>query len=148
MNTSQTSRVENNSIKGKNTTSTNLIFLSLEPLKEKASLMSQMVKNLPAVQETPVQSLGWKNPLEKEMTIHSSVLAWRITWTREPGGLQSMELPRVGHDCVTNTFNFKLFLEKRLYYLSLKITKLVSYERINMYQLKIKQHRICLAVNL
>ena len=107
MNTSQTSRVENNSIKGKNTTSTNLIFLSLEPLKEKASLMSQMVKNLPAAQETPVQSLGWKNPLEKEMTIHSSVLAWRITWTREPEGLQSMELPRVGHDCVTNTFNFK-----------------------------------------
>ena len=107
MNTSQTSRVENNSIKGKNTTSTNLIFLSLEPLKEKASLMSQMVKNLPAAQETPVQSLGWKNPLEKEMTIHSSVLAWRITWTREPGGLQSMELPRVGHDCVTKTFNFK-----------------------------------------
>ena len=98
MNTSQTSRVENNSIKGKNTTSTNLIFLSLEPLKEKASLMSQMVKNLPAAQETPVQSLGWKNPLEKEMTTHSSTLAWKIPWTEEPGGLQSTGSQRVGHN--------------------------------------------------
>ena len=85
MNTSQTSRVENDNIKGKNITSTNLIFLSLESLKEKASLMSQMVKNLPAMQETPVQSLGWKDPLEKGMAIHSSVLAWRIPWTEEPG---------------------------------------------------------------
>ena len=98
MNTSQTSKVENNNIKGKNITSTNLIFLSLESLKEKASPMSQMVKNLPAMQETPVQSLGWKDPLEKGMAIHSSVLAWRVPWTREPGGLQSMGLQRVGHD--------------------------------------------------
>jgi len=98
MNTSQTSKVENDNIKGKNITSTNLIFLSLESLKEKASPMSQMVKNLPAMQETPVQSLGWKDPLEKGMAIRSSVLAWRVPWTREPGGLQSMGLQRVGHD--------------------------------------------------
>jgi len=50
------------------------------------------------MQETRVQSLGQKNPLEKEMTTHSSILAWRILWTEEPGGLQSTEWQRVGHD--------------------------------------------------
>ena len=98
MNTSQTSRVENDNIKGKNITSTNLIFLSLESLKEKASLMSQMVKNLPAMQETPVQSLGWKDPLEKGMATHSSILARRIPWTEESGRLQFMGSQRVGHN--------------------------------------------------
>ena len=60
--------------------------------------MAQKVKNLPAVQETQVQSLGWEDPLEKEMTIHSSILAWRILWTEEPGGLQSMGSQRVRHN--------------------------------------------------
>ena len=55
-----------------------------------ASLVTQMVKNLPAVQETQVPSLAHENPLEKAMAIHSGVLAWRIPWTEEPGGLQSM----------------------------------------------------------
>ena len=64
----------------------------------KASLVAQMVKNLPAMQETQVQSLGWEDPLEKEMAIHSSTLAWKIPWTEEPGRLQSMGLQRVGHD--------------------------------------------------
>ena len=50
----------------------------------------QSVKNLPAMQETRVRFLGWKDPLEKEMATHSSALAWRILWTEEPGGLQSM----------------------------------------------------------
>ena len=49
-----------------------------------------MVKNLPAKQETQVPSLGWEDPLEKEMATHSSILAWEIPWTEEPGGLQSM----------------------------------------------------------
>ena len=49
-----------------------------------------MVKNLPALWETQVQSLGWEDPLEREMATHSSILAWRIPWTEEPGGLQSM----------------------------------------------------------
>ena len=53
-------------------------------------LVAQTVKNLPAMQETKVQSLGWEDPLEKGMAIHSSILAWRIPWTEEPGGLQSM----------------------------------------------------------
>ena len=54
--------------------------------------MAQMVKNLPAIQETQVQSLDWEDPLEKEMATHSSILAGRILWTEEPGGLQSMGL--------------------------------------------------------
>ena len=49
-------------------------------------------------QETQVRSLGWEDPLEKEMAIHSSILGWKIPWTEEPGGLQSMGLQRVGHD--------------------------------------------------
>ena len=59
-----------------------------------ASLVAQMVKNLPAMQETQVQSLGQENPLEKGMATHSSILAWRIPWTEEPGRLQSMGFPR------------------------------------------------------
>ena len=60
--------------------------------------MTQMIKNPPAMQETQVQSLGQEGPLEEGMTIHSSVLAWRIPQTEEPGGLQTMELQRFGHD--------------------------------------------------
>ena len=63
-----------------------------------ASLVAQMVKNLPATWETWVRSLGWEDPLEKEMASHSSILAWRIPWTEEPGRLQSMESQRVGHN--------------------------------------------------
>ena len=57
-----------------------------------------MVKSLPTMWETWVQSLGWED-LEKEMATHSSILAWRIPWTEEPGRLQSMGLQRVGHNC-------------------------------------------------
>ena len=57
-----------------------------------------MVKNLPAMQETQVQSLGREDPLEKEMAIHSSTIAWKIPWTEEPGRLQSMGSLRVRHD--------------------------------------------------
>ena len=60
-----------------------------------------MVKNPPAMQKTWVQSLGLENPLEKEMETHSSILAWKIPWTEEPGGLQSMGSQRVGHDLAT-----------------------------------------------
>ena len=63
-----------------------------------ASLVAQSIKNLPAMQETQVQSLGWEDPLEKGMATHSSILAWRIPWTEEPGELQSMGLQRVGRD--------------------------------------------------
>ena len=57
-----------------------------------------MVKNLPAIQESWVRSLGWEDPLEKGMATHSSILAWRIAWTEEPGGLQFTGWQRVGHD--------------------------------------------------
>ena len=57
-----------------------------------------VVKNLAAMQETWVQSLGWEDPLKKEMSTHSSILAWRIPWTEEPGGLQSTGSQRVRHD--------------------------------------------------
>ena len=90
-------------------------------------LVAQMIKNLPAVQETWVRSLGWKDPLEKGMSTHSSILAWEIAWAEEPVRLQSMESQRVGYDwaqthaqhshlrlsayvetmTATNIFNFK-----------------------------------------
>ena len=59
-----------------------------------------MVKNLPAMRETQVQFLGWNDPLGKGMETHCSILAWRIPWTEEPGGLQSIASRRVGHDGV------------------------------------------------
>ena len=63
-----------------------------------ASLVVQRLKHLPTMPETWVRSLSREDPLEKEMATHSSILAWRIPWTEEPGGLQSMGLQRVGHD--------------------------------------------------
>ena len=65
---------------------------------EGASLLTQMVKNLPAIWETRVQSLGREAPLEEGMATHSSILAWRVPWTEEPGGLQSMGSQRVRRD--------------------------------------------------
>jgi len=66
-----------------------------------ASLVVQMVKNLPAVQETQVRSLRQEHPLEKGMATYSNSLAWRIPWTEKPGGLQSMGSQRVGYDSAT-----------------------------------------------
>jgi len=62
------------------------------------SLVIQTVKHLSTMQETRVQALGWEDPLEKEMAIHSSTIAWKIPWTEEPGRLQSMGSQRVKHD--------------------------------------------------
>ena len=61
-------------------------------------LVAQLVESPPAMQETWVRYLGWEDSLEKEMATHSSILAWRIPWTEEPGGLESMESQRVGHN--------------------------------------------------
>ena len=66
--------------------------------KYRTSLVAQTVKNLPAMQEMRVRSLGWEDPLEQEMATHSSILAQKIPWTDEPGGLQAMESQRVRHD--------------------------------------------------
>ena len=65
---------------------------SYDKVKSIASLMAQRLKRLPTMRKTWVRPLGWEDPLEKEMATHSSILAWRITWTEEPGGLQSREL--------------------------------------------------------
>ena len=72
--------------------------LVLAQVLQGASLVAQRIKRLPAMQETRVWSLGWENPLEKEMATHSSILTWRIPWTEEPGGLQSTGSQRIRHD--------------------------------------------------
>ena len=69
-------------------------------------LVALMVKNLLAMQKTWVRSLGWEDPLEKGMATHSSILAWKVPWTKEPGGVQSMGLQRVGFDWATHFFNY------------------------------------------
>ena len=65
---------------------------------ERASLVAQMTKNLLAMQDMQVRSLGWEDPLEDEMATHSSIPSWEIPWTKEPGGLQPMGSQRVGRD--------------------------------------------------
>ena len=74
------------------------MFICKLHINFKVSLLAQMVKNLPAMQETWVQSLGQEDPLEKRMATRYSILAWRVPWTEEPGGLQSMGSQRVGQD--------------------------------------------------
>ena len=78
----------------------------------RASLVAQLVKNLPAMQETQVQSLDWENPLEKEIATQSSILAWRIPWTGHPGGLQSMGSQRIGHDWDTHFHFSSMYLHQ------------------------------------
>ena len=65
---------------------------------DRTSLVVQMVKHLPTMCETWVQFLGWEDPLEKEIATHFSILAWKIPWTEEPGGLESRGSQRIGHD--------------------------------------------------
>ena len=77
-------------------------------------LVAQMVKTPPAMKETQVWSLGWEDPLEKSMATHSSLLVWRIPWTEEPGGLQSVKLQRVRHDWASNSFTFTSFYKWNL----------------------------------
>ena len=78
-------------------------FIRIFPMCCRASWVAQTVKNLPAMQETWVWSLGQEDPLEKDMATHSSILVWRIPQTEEPGGLQSMGLQRVEHNWANNT---------------------------------------------
>ena len=105
--------------------------------------MAQMVKNLPATQETRAQSVGQEGTLEKEMATHSSILAWRIPWTEKPGGLQSVGLRRVWHNWASNTYTqtrktkafkgklrslteIKRYLEYQLAWVSVLIPSLIS----------------------
>ena len=84
--------------------SSNNYLLSL--FRRASQVVSQVVKNLPALQEKWVWSLDWEDPLKKRMATHSSILVWRILWTEEPGGLPSMGSKRVRTDWVTSTFTF------------------------------------------
>ena len=77
---------------------------SCDLISDNISLVTQMVKNLPSGQETWVWSLGSKDSLEKEMTIHSSILVWRFLWTNKPDRLQATRSHRVGHDWAANTY--------------------------------------------
>ena len=111
---SQKVRYENmyiNAIKAMYDKPTVTIILNSEKLKaflvRWAFLVVQLVKNLPAVQETQVRSLDWEDPLGKEMATHSSILACKISWTEEPGRLQSMGSQRVGHDWASNTYTYE-----------------------------------------
>ena len=88
-----------------------------------ASLVAQTVKNLPVTWKTWVWSLGWEDPLEKDMAPHSSTLAWRIPWMEEPGRLQSMRSRRVGHDWVTSLSAYSLYSFKYRICLLTSITR-------------------------
>ena len=88
---------------------TSLSYLFLHSFNQRASLVAQTVKNLPAMQDTWIRPLSWEDPLEKGMATHSSILAWIIPWAEEPGRLQFMGSRRVGHDSATNTFAFTLY---------------------------------------
>ena len=91
----------------------------------RASLVAQMVKNLPAMQETWVWSLGQEDPLEEGMATHSSTLTWKILWTEEPGGLQSMGLQRVGHDWAAEHTHTSHFISSKTFiFIHFSISKL------------------------
>ena len=100
-----------------------LIFFSGNPKIPPGFPDGSSVKNPPAVWETWVQSLGWEDPLEKEMATHSSILAWEIPRTEEPGGLQSMGLQRVGHDLVIKPPP----LETKIWVLAVEVSKDANY---------------------
>ena len=86
-------------------------------VRKHQSLVAQTVKSLPAMQKIQVRSLGQEDPLEESMATHSRILAWRIPWTKEPGGLQSMGSQRVGHDGAKNTFTYRdKYISTRLVY--------------------------------
>ena len=96
-----------------------------------ASLVAQRLKHLPATWETWVQSLGQKDPLEKELATHSSILAWRIPWTGEPGGIESTGWKRVGHDWETNT-KHNIKLDKSEWYFSKRDVKNLAVKAISL----------------
>ena len=96
-------RIPTTGTPGKSLQSGHCCMVVLYLPNRQSSLVAQTEKSLPARQEARVWSLGWKDPLEKGMATHSSILAWKFPWMGEPGGPQSMELQRVRHDWATNT---------------------------------------------
>ena len=122
------------------------ICLLLQASLPQISQVAQTAKCLPTMRETWVQSLGWEDLLEKEMATHSSVLAWKVPWTEEPGRLQSMRLQRVGHDWMTSlsgiswlpTFTFQSPIMRRTSFGVLVLEGLVGLHRT--IQLQLLQH--------
>ena len=92
-------------------------------IHRRTSLVAQRVKHLPAIRETWVRSLGWEDPLEKEMATHSSTLAWKIPWTEKPGRLQSMGSQRVRHDWATS---LSLYPQRKCYDKSRQLEKVLE----------------------
>ena len=92
-----------------------------------ASLVAQRLKRLPAMRETRVQSLGREDSLEKEMATHSSILAWKIPWMEEPGGLQSTGSQRVGHDWATS-LSLSLYFRIRGFQIYFRICSFVFFQ--------------------
>ena len=98
----------------------------------RASLVAQTLKRLSAIQNTRVWSLGWEDPLEKEMAAHSSILAWRIPWTAEPSRLLSMGSQRVGHDWYLFKIEWDLLYFGKQHETQLSINNLTRYEKFTM----------------
>ena len=110
----------------------NLLFYIHHKDIVRASLVAQTVKNLPAIQEPRVQSLGRDGPLEKGMAPHSSILAWRIPWAAEPGGLQSMGSQSLRHDWATKTYthgNFQMLCHVQYYIMYSKFKLILIFDR-------------------
>ena len=101
-----------------------------------ASLVAHMVKNPPVMRETWIWSLGWEDSLEKEMATHSSILAWRIQWTEEPGGLQSMGSQRVGHDSGQHSMRYVDRNQTRVLLKSVVFLRDGTKKTLNLLQLK------------
>ena len=94
-----------------------VLFLNMrKPLDLSFHMVAQMVKSLPAMQETRVQSLDQEDPLEEGMATHSSILAWRIPWTEEPGRLQSLGLQRVRHNWAANNLTYRFEIDSDINY--------------------------------
>ena len=101
-----------------------------------ASLVAQTVKNLPTVRETGVRSLGWEDPLEKEMATHSSILAWRIPWTEEPGKLQSRRVTKLN---TTEQLTLSLFSPHIPYTPApLDLASSISYHHLSLLCLRVQ----------
>ena len=101
-----------------------------------ASLVAQMVQNSPVMRETWIRSLGWEDTLEKEMATHSSILAWRIQWTEEPGRLQSMRLQRVGQDLAQHSMRYVDRNQTRVLLKSFLFLRDGTKKTLNLLQLK------------
>ena len=118
----------------------------IRSLYKKGFLVTQMVKSLPATQETWVLSLGWEDPLKKKMATHSSTLAWKVPWTEEPGRLQSIGLQRVGPQLSNFTFFFSFYTRNVLddYIYCISTVEIVSKQKSAVILIFVPLYLMCL----